>query len=353
MATTSLKDVTTHSCSSCSSSSGDEISQEYEQFYSDAQWITGLICYPIICVLGIVGNILIMIVLARPAMRQATYVFLAALAVADTIKLINDFLYFLTILLLQVEPTMGNQLYGNLYPYAHFVFNVTVCVASWLTVSVAVERYILIVTPLSNSRITLNRAVVISTICYLVMVALAVPSAYRYRSVVVHKVNTQGVNVTEFDVQLTELWQKEVFVNVYTWTQSLIRSIVPLFLLIVLNSCIINAMRKTRGNRLHAAKNRITLVLIIVIIFFVICILPDAIMSAFFNYGYAEDQNLLVKGVREITDMLLAINASINFMLYIAFNTAFREEFLKLFCAVTPKKGRSAPATRHETTELL
>ena len=55
-------------------------------------------------------------------------------------------------------------------------------------------------------------------------------------------------------------------------------------------------------------------------------------MSAFFNFGYTESENYLVKGVREITDLLLAVNAAINFVLYIIFNKQFRDQFLATFC---------------------
>ena len=119
----------------------------YKEFYENAQWTTGLVIYPIICTLGIIGNLLIIIVLAQKSMVSSTNIYLCSLAVADMIKLISDFLYFITVLLLEVDEVVGNRCYAYLYPYAHFIFNVSVCVSAWLTVSVAVERFLLVCQP--------------------------------------------------------------------------------------------------------------------------------------------------------------------------------------------------------------
>ncbi len=164
------------------------------------------------------------------------------------------------------------------------------------------------------------------------MTTIAIPSALRYRTVEVVKLGSDGRNITELDVELTSLWKNKVFVESYNWLQALLRSIIPLFILIAMDLFIILALRKTRANKKMASRNKITIMLIIVIIIFLFCIIPDAVMSAFFNYGYTESKNFLVKGVREITDSLLMFNAAVNYYLYMIFNKLFRDQFLQLFC---------------------
>ena len=325
------------------------LSEPYKGFYDNAQWITGLIVYPIICTLGLIGNTMIIIVFSRKTMLTSTNIYLCSLAVADIIKLISDFLYFITVLLLELDPVVGNRCYAYLYPYAHFIFNVSVCVSAWLTVSVAVERFLLVCHPAhAKGMITIPRTKMITCLCYVVMTVVAVPSALRYKTVETYEM-VEGVNRTMLEVNLTALWQDKRFVITYTWLQSLLRSIIPLFVLIIMNAFIINALRQTRANKKLASRNRITMLLIIVILFFLICITPDAIMSAFFNYGYTESKNYLVKGVREITDFLLAVNAAINFVLYMIFNKLFREQFIATFCvrlksylAERPRMGKNS-----------
>ena len=152
----------------------------YEKFYHDAQFITGIICYPIICICGIMGSLLILIVLSRKALHTSTNVYLRALAVSDLFKLLNDILYFLTVLLIHSDPPSGHKMYAYLYPWAHFFVHVPVLVSSWLTVSVAAERYILVCHPgRSRTLCTVSRARMVCMACFIFMTLLAIPCAIR------------------------------------------------------------------------------------------------------------------------------------------------------------------------------
>jgi len=71
-------------------------SQPYYELYTAARFITGLILYPIICLFGLTGNALIIVVLVHKVALSSTDVLLAALAISDTVKLINDLLYSAT-----------------------------------------------------------------------------------------------------------------------------------------------------------------------------------------------------------------------------------------------------------------
>ncbi|XP_064644305.1 FMRFamide receptor-like isoform X2 [Lineus longissimus] len=298
-------------------------------FYDKAQFVTGLICYPIVCIFGITGNLISIIVISHGKLLNSTNIYLAALAVSDTIKLMNDFCYFLVILLLRVDPPMGELGYAYLYPYAHFIFNATACVTAWLTVSVAVERYILVCRPARAKHLcTIRRARINTTLVFIAMSMLCVPFALRYETIT-RTSNT--TNETALDVEVTSLWRNKTFETVYTWGQNLIRSVIPLLVLCVLNFLIIHAVRRTRARKTVFSRHRITIMLLCVIIVFLLCITPDAIMSTVFGFGYYEE-NYLVRGVREFTDFLLLVNSAVNFILYCIFNTLFRKQFMVLFC---------------------
>jgi len=128
--------------------------QQYYELYTTAQFVTGLILYPVICIFGLTGNALILVVLAHKVALSSTDVLLAALAISDAVKLINDLLYSATCATMQVNPDAGQSMYAYLYPYAHFVFNAAVCVSAWLVVSLAVERYLLICWPTRTRAMT-------------------------------------------------------------------------------------------------------------------------------------------------------------------------------------------------------
>ena len=171
----------------CKNESIETHDETYDAFYATAQFFTGLILYPCICIPGLMGNFLTLLVFSKRHMRSSTNAFLSALAVADSIKLLNDLLYFLTILLLRADEVIGNHVYGYLYPYAHFIFSLSVCVSSWLTVSVAVERYVMVCHPTRARRMcTRERAVSVCCAVFLVMTLLALPSALRWVKCIDH-----------------------------------------------------------------------------------------------------------------------------------------------------------------------
>ena len=175
----------------------------------------------------------------------------------------------------------------------------------------------------------ISRARVITIFVFLSMSVLTIPLGLRYRTVRVFQNKT---NQSTIEVELTELWKDPTFVTAYTWVQNLLRSIIPLFLLCTLNYFIIQALRRTRANRRRmSSRHRITVMLLSVIIVFMICVTPDAIMSTVFGFGYY-DANYLARGIREITDMLLVVNSAVNFVLYCTFNQMFRRHFILLFC---------------------
>ena len=321
------------------------LSEEYKDFYLNARFITGLVFYPIICVFGLTGNVLSIIVMSQKQMRSSTNTYLFALAISDCIKLFCDFLYFMVILLFQINPLTGNRAYGFLYPYAHYIFNTSLCISAWLTVSVAIERYIYVCHPTKvKHHCNINRARTISFSVFIVMSVLAIPYAMRYKTV--QKVNN-STGVIEYNVEVSELWQNKFFTSTYTWIQNLMRSIIPLVILIILNACILYGLRRCRLLRSKSPKkHRITTMLIIVILVFLICITPDTIMSTFFGLGYSEE-NYLARGIREITDLLLLINAATNFIIYCIFNTIFWCQFRRIFCYHCSSRTGIEDNTRH------
>lgn len=319
----------------------------FSWFYEEARFVTGLILYPIICTVGLVGNSISLVVLSHRKMVTSTNVFLSALAAADILKLLNDLLYFLDLVLLRVYYPAGNALFGHMYPVSHYIFNQTACVSAWLTVSVAVERYVSVCHAARAKDVcTVARARALSVAVIFTMSFVALPSAMRYvRSV---RYDPCDNNSATYGIEVSYLGSRRDFMAVYNWTQNLLRSIIPLFALCTLNSCIIHSLRRKRvKGKNWAAKNRITLMLIVVIVVFIVCILPDAVMSTCFGFGYVDEKNLLAKGVREYTDTLLAIHSAANSIIYCVCSRRFREIFLLVFgCQVTVAQGQGTTNQR-------
>jgi len=177
------------------------------------------------------------------------------------------------------------------------------------------------------------------------MSVVAMPSALRYRRTPCRDLAT---NETVFEVRLTEFGRSQPSAAVYTWTLSLLRSIVPLVVLVAFNARIVHALRTAetqrnggggggdsddRRRRRRAAKNRsVTVMLVVVVVVFVVCILPDAVMSVWFGVGYVDERDQLAKGVREFSDALLMLSSAVNFVIYCLCSSQFRAALFDVLC---------------------
>ena len=92
-------------------------------FYELTRYATGLFVYPVVCLVGLTGNSMALVVLCQPTMVTSYNVILASMAVNDVIKLMNDLLYFVDVILQLVNPLAENALFGHAYPVSHYIFN--------------------------------------------------------------------------------------------------------------------------------------------------------------------------------------------------------------------------------------
>jgi len=190
------------------------------------------------------------------------------------------------------------------------------------------------------------------------MSLVALPSALRYRRTTCFDAAT---NQTVFEIQLTEFGRCQPSADVYRWTLSLLRSIIPLVVLVAFNARIVQSLRSAkvpgtdgkednggsggadRRSRQRAAKNRsVTVMLVVVVVVFVICIVPDAAMSVVFGVGYVDERDQVAKGVREFSDALLALCSAINFVVYCLCSAQFRTALFDVFRRRQPAQPRAA-----------
>ncbi len=109
--------------------------------------LTGLYLMPFITILGIMGNILIVIVYQK-SQKYSTNMYLIVLSLSDMLKLANDFLYFVVNLANKMDPNLSEKIFNSLYLYSHYVFVFTSINTSWLTCTIAIDRYVTV----SNKR---------------------------------------------------------------------------------------------------------------------------------------------------------------------------------------------------------
>lgn len=299
---------------------------EYLYFFENLREITGLYLFPFIGVAGIVGNILIVIVYSK-AKKYSTNVYLITMASSDILKLANDLIYFLVTLITKLNPILGEQMFFILYRYSHYIFVFTSLNTSWLTCAITIDRYFAVVK--HNTRKIKSNYLQSFLICMTIYVCSAIgalPSPFFNETIQEYD---SKQNKTLVKMCATKLG-KSNFKSYYQFAQGLVRAVLPLILLVYLNICIINVLVKTKMKNVNRQRNRrITMMLCCIVIIFVICIFPDCILSMM-HLGYVNESSL-IRGIREITDLLLEINSASTFPICYYFSLQFRIIFKQLF----------------------
>jgi NADH:ubiquinone oxidoreductase subunit K len=62
------------------------------------------------------------------------------LAITDTVKLSNDLLYSIVLIIQTFNQQVGKKVFLILYRYCHYINTVSTLNTAWLTLSIAIER---------------------------------------------------------------------------------------------------------------------------------------------------------------------------------------------------------------------
>lgn len=352
------------------------------------EFITNGVLLCVVCALGLIGNALSIIILSRPAMRSSTNILLGGLARCDAALLTTSlFLFGLPSLheyqehlrtpprrdpltpphlppppapppspggvapppYLEIPSHQGGILFDyffRLYPLLApvlFPLALTAQTASvYLTLTVTLERWVAVCHPLrARSLCTQRRA--------RIHVAGAMAFAFLYNLPRFWEVRRGKMtlappsNITVYFLYASPLRSDPTYISVYVnWSYFVVMYVLPFGGLAVLNAAIYRQVR--RANRERARLSRLqkkeiglaTMLLCVVVVFFLcnLLALVNNVLESF--HGIIVDQ--LVK----TSNLLVTVNSSVNFIIYVTFGERFRRLFLKMFCGKKRRGGRGA-----------
>lgn len=312
----------------------------------------------IVCVFGVLSNILNAIVLTRRHMITPTNCILTALAIADFLTMLT-YLVYATYFYIAKEPKPeANHSQGWMYfilVHNHFIIT---ChnMAMWFTVSLAVFRYIFVCHHVIGNRLcSLSRAILTITIIVISTILVCIPNYFLYQVVKLSDIvprNVSGYWIVDSEyVKEHDFYKVSIF-----WFFGVIMKVAPCILLTLLSSMIILTMHQASKRRVRLLQqtrssdhdvnhehNRTTWMLVSVVLFFVFTEMPQGILAMIsgLNDHFFEE---IYSNLGDVLDLLVLLNSAVNFILYCIMSQQFRDTFKNLFVVHwmcrTPQYGK-------------
>lgn len=329
-----------------------------QQFHSWYKQYHGYLATAV-CVVGIVANLLNIVVLTRKNMISSTNCILTGLAVSDglTMAVYLPFaLWFYVLNGTEANPRRNNVAAVRFMLF-YAVSSVLVHTASiWLTVVLAVFRFIFIRFPYRAELCSLTKAKLSVLLTYFGTVVVCVPNLVTLTTVE----DGPGVWIVEFrtDTGLSRFLHDFNF-----WVQAIVVKLVPCVGLTMLSCLLVHLMRRAnrRGRELtgaaasasarfprsrhrdlvpalkqeRAAKQdrktqKTTAMLLVIVLLFLVTEFPQGVLSILSGLLPHFVTEIYVP-LGDVIDILTLVNNGINFLLYCAMSKQFRDTFLTIF----------------------
>jgi len=319
-----------------------------------------------VCVFGIGGNVLNLIVLSQRSlvctmkrMEKSAHYGLIALAVSD--------LFVCLAALSSVFHEIGNKDGGFAHAgfdfrlvfklYGSGVINTFMLSSTWLTVTMAVSRYIAICHPL-RARQIIGKTFTIASLVAVVLgsVLFNVP---RFLRKVPRSIMTAYTDGRRMYFVFPGPLKRNPGVEpghpgverAYSWTYFTLGIAMPLCVLIFCNAKLVVALRSSKKLRSDTScrqaptvstavdndhhgdpsARRITLTLIVIIVFFVLLFVPAELLNFFMEHAVGDVHHTDVFNVAQaVGNLLQAVNFAVNFVLYCIVNKHFRHTMYRL-----------------------
>lgn len=304
-------------------------------------WISGVLMN-IISLLGILGNILSMVILSRPQMRSSINYLLIGLARCDTIVILTSMLLFG---IPAIYPYTGYLFYYYyvihpvispvVYPLAMTAQTASV----YLTLTVTLERYVAVCHPLrARALCTYGRARIYVIAILIFSLIYNLP---RFWEVSISAFDTPGYEGA-YCLSASNLRTHDLYIRVYVhWMYTVFIYLLPFSSISFFNTMIYQQVRKANRERQRLSRSEkreigLATMLICVVVVFLLCNLL-AMVNNIMEAVYSKINDYLVK----TSNLLVTINSSVNFIIYVIFGEKFKRIFLLLFCK--SRLGRESP----------
>ena len=289
-----------------------------------------------ICVLGLVGNSVSFLVLNKDRETPVASFLLQSLALSDNTFLLLWLLHFSLTdwfnYFRLAQMRCAGWLYVRLYTYPLLFVGQTCTI--WLTVLIAISRYIAICKPYKAAQFT-NLRVIRKGVALVVGFSFLynVPRFFEAKLAVSEDDDRGNYRFTRTPLGDSQIYNMIYFDILYY----IFCFVLPLLVLAVLNTKLTVAyrvyQRRRRAMRMRTdgMDHNLTLVMIIVVLVFMLCNLPARVVQIVWKYR-PQLCPTFAYFLMELSNVLEVLNSSTNFIIYCVFRRQFREILHARFC---------------------
>ena len=318
---------------------------------------------PSICVLGVIGNALTLLVLRRKRLtsscdgtERTVHIGLLSLAVSDLLCCLSLFPHgFFGENQFSFQSVSFQLVYQT---YGQVLINIFILTSTWLTVTMATSRYLAICHPFrARHMIGLTGTRVSIILVFIVSVMFNIPRFFEYYVESIRCVDGRYEYLKNMGYMRTQLFAR----TIYVWAYFTIGIFLPLVLLAFCNICLVKALRESsklrRRYRVPAAhvdsNYRITSILVTIVVMYILFVSPGEILL--FLYERLAQQGTPVyqqlSTAVELTNVLQTINFACDFVLYFVLNVHFRHAMREMISGIVHKFFRCT-ASKNTTRKV-
>ena len=301
--------------------------------------------FPILVSIGFVGNTLSFLVMIKPNNRKvSTCIYMAAISINDSVMMCLSLHNWLV----NVVKTHAWHLWEC--KTVTYLFMIALQSSTYQVLAMTLDKYVAIKWPHRAATYSTSKRVNIFIISLYIF-------ALIYNSIAFF---ITGVNRGDCSLVFLNDTSAKVF-GVVTWVTFVINGIIPLSMLIYMNTVIVQTVRKSRkmfkGNttntktvsssfrnkdmdarqrKMQNAENQLTIMLLMVSILFTILLIPTYVRAVFVTFFEIDTPSKYASYALffQMTVKLASTNNGINFFLYCISGNRFREDLKEILLGI-------------------
>jgi len=320
----------------------------------DVDYYTEGVLLPVICAVGIFGNIASILVLTNKEidLKPSFVNILICLAFYD---LLFEILAVLMYSLPNLSLAYKDSVFPFFLPYLLPLIHIALTGSVYTTIAVAVERCITVLAPFTSIKSFHGFLYLCPIILFSIL--YNIPKFFEVQTRCSVSIKTINSSEEAHWVSDKYAWDKSDVRShpkymTYITANCVVMGLLPMFLLSVLNCLIFRAVSRAHAHHAslmsshaHRRDSTMATVLTTIVLIFVVCHTPKAVLNMYEIWTHIftspvpeeEDINLLLDILTNISHLLIVTNSAVNIVVYVLKDFKFRQVLWSFFCGPKPR----------------